>query len=301
MGVEMRSQRMRSSVLTLAAALAITSSTTSFASSSKVIYGEDNRQDLFEATDTMSIQLAQSTAALFKRNRLSAASDGNINLRLFPYANAYNLCSDEKFYSQNSGAFCSGTLVGPDLMLTAGHCIRTQADCASTAFVFGFAVTDASGQAPQVVNPNQVRYCTRIISTQVQNTGHDYAVVQINAPVTDRTPLRINRTGQIATGTSLVMIGHPSGLPTKIAGGATVRNTTRNGYFVANTDSYGGNSGSAVFNAETGLIEGILVRGETDFEVRPGDSCTQSKVCTNQGCRGEDITNISVVSSFIPE
>lgn len=36
----------------------------------------------------------------------------------------------------------------------------------------------------------------------------------------------------------------PAGLPTKIAGGATMRDASPNGYYVANLDTYGGNSGS---------------------------------------------------------
>ncbi|MEK7233144.1 MAG: S46 family peptidase [Elusimicrobiota bacterium] len=35
------------------------------------------------------------------------------------------------------------------------------------------------------------------------------------------------------------------------------------GFFVANLDTYGGNSGSAVFNVETNLVEGILLRSES--------------------------------------
>ena len=59
---------------------------------------------------------------------------------------------------------------------------------------------------------------------------------------------------------------------------------------MANLDTYGGNSGSAVFNAKTGLVEGILVRGEQDY-VQKGD-CRVSNVCPADGCRGEDVTKI---------
>ncbi len=62
----------------------------------------------------------------------------------------------------------------------------------------------------------------------------------------------------------LVVIGRPSGLPTKVADGAQVR-SVNDVFLVANLDTYGGNSGSAVFNAVTGVVEGILVRGDTDY------------------------------------
>ena len=51
----------------------------------------------------------------------------------------------------------------------------------------------------------------------------------------------------------------------KVAGGAKVRSNNNGVYFVANLDTYGGNSGSAVFNLQTREVEGILVRGENDY------------------------------------
>jgi hypothetical protein len=77
-----------------------------------------------------------------------------------------------------------------------------------------------------------------------------------------------------------------------------VRDASKPGFFVANLDTYGGNSGSAVFNAATGLVEGILVRGEQDY-VQKGD-CRVSNVCPADGCRGEDVTKIAAVADKIP-
>jgi hypothetical protein len=57
-----------------------------------------------------------------------------------------------------------------------------------------------------------------------------------------------------------------------------------------------------VFNTTTGLIEGILVRGETDYTYRTGGGqfCRISNRCANDGCRGEDVTKIASAASFIP-
>ena len=61
--------------------------------------------------------------------------------------------------------------------------------------------------------------------------------------------------------------------------------------FTANLDTYGGNSGSPVFNSETHEVEGILVRGDTDFV--PLGKCMVSAVCPTNGCIGEDCTRVS--------
>ncbi len=73
----------------------------------------------------------------------------------------------------------------------------------------------------------------------------------------------------------LYVIGHPSGLPTKVADGAQVC-TQKGTHFSANLDTYGGNSGSAVFNAKTNEVVGILVRGANDYTYDMGRRCTIS-------------------------
>ena len=97
-----------------------------------------------------------------------------------------------------------------------------------------------------------------------------------------------------------MVIGHPVGLPLKISAGASVRDASKVGYFVADLDTFGGNSGSPVFNTATKLIEGILVRGDDDFLASPA-GCTTMATYAQTGGRGEDVTKISVLQSFIPK
>jgi hypothetical protein len=78
------------------------------------------------------------------------------------------------------------------------------------------------------------------------------------------------------------MIGHPVGLPTKIAGGATVRDNSPPTHFLANVDAYGRNSGSPVFDAAGLRVEGLLVRGNPDFVLN--DDCFESFSCADSGC-----------------
>jgi hypothetical protein len=44
-----------------------------------------------------------------------------------------------------------------------------------------------------------------------------------------------------------MMIGSPSGLPVKVDAGGSVRTPQQGNYLLATTDSFGGNSGSAVW------------------------------------------------------
>jgi hypothetical protein len=261
-----------------------------------VIYGSDGRLDLYQLTDDRLKQLADSTVALMKTNSLKV-SGSTVSISGENYGTSMNLCSSEKFREQNTAAFCSGTLIGPDTVLTAGHCIESMSDCQSTSLVFGFAVKVA-GVLPQSVSANEVYRCSQIIKTLRVNNGADFALIKLDRAVTNHRPLAVRASGEVEASASLVVIGHPVGLPTKVTTGGSVRSLSNPDYFVANLDTYGGNSGSAVINLASGLIEGVLVRGEQDFENHNG--CTVSKVCAEGACRGEDVTRISAVRSFIP-
>lgn len=260
----------------------------------KVIYGEDNRKDIYESDSALFRNLAASTVALVSASDVRIVGDV-ARLQGRTLRESMNVCASEPFSNQHSSAFCSGSLVGPDLILTAAHCIRSMTECLRTRFVFDFGI-NFEGRNPQEVAAKDVYSCKEIVGSQLVGTGADWAVIRIDRKVVDRPVLDID-TGDLANGTPLVVIGHPSGLPTKIADGAEVRDFNRNGYFVANLDTYGGNSGSAVFHADTGKIVGVLVRGETDYVFRNG--CRVSNVCTNSGCRGEDVTKISEAAETI--
>lgn len=262
-----------------------------------VIYGEDDRLDLYQVEDPAHLLLAHATVGLVSSRDLN--KNGNAYaLKTKNYGNSYNLCESEPFREQRTGAFCSGFLVAPDIIVTAGHCIRNQPSCESTSFVFDFAIFEDGGATPTSLPEDNVYHCKKVLQSQVHGGGSDFAVVQIDRAVVNRTPVSVRRTGSITPGTDLTVIGHPAGLPTKVAGGASVRSLA-NGYFVANLDTYGGNSGSAVFNSATGVVEGILVRGELDFVYK--DGCRMSNVCKDDECRGEDVTTITETVPWLPQ
>ncbi|CAM9745860.1 unnamed protein product, partial [Chrysoparadoxa australica] len=264
----------------------------------KVIYGDDNRRDVFEVTNPMFLEMARSTAALISTSNLSR-SGTTTKVRGSALGSARNLCDSEPFKEQPAAANCSGFLVAPNILVTAGHCIRNESQCKGYGYVFGFETT-TNGQTEYSVPSENVYNCKTLVKTVLNNWGDkmDYAVVELDRPVTGRRPMPFRKTGKVQTGEELVVIGHPSGLPTKIADGAFVRNNSNEVYFSANLDTYGGNSGSAVFNVQTGEIEGILVRGENDY-VRGSNNCTVSNLCPMDGCRGEDVTRITNVAEIM--
>jgi hypothetical protein len=256
----------------------------------KVIYGTDDRQEANLYPDRLFREKAKSVAGMVSKNRL-APDFRNENLTNFfkkSAKRAFNLCENERFALQNVLPICSGFLAAPDIIVTAGHCIETQRDCENFSWVFDYT------EGTQRLKNEHIYNCKEIIGKKLKSnnfTLKDYAVIRLDRPVTDREPLPIRMRGNPNWGEDLLVIGHPIGLPLKISDNAEVkmgnilgifkpvRNLIRKrDFFMASLDTFVGNSGSPVFNKESGLVEGILVEGAEDFEEDPGLLCNRTLV-----------------------
>lgn len=261
-----------------------------------VIYGEDNRFDFSEITDLSVRELARSTVALISNEHLVYDNVFD-SFHLEKADLGLTMCSQEKYLRQPLYAHCSGSLIAPDVILTAGHCIRDQRLCKDTKFAFDYTLFD-SNVALNSLPAKNVFACAEIIYLSEIKTAADFALVRLDRVVTDRKPLKLSETG-LSYQDQLMMIGHPAGLPTKFTVNGKVRSLMNAAYIVASIDSYSGNSGSSVFNQKTHEIIGVLVRGENDYERQNG--CYVSKKCTEDGCRGEEITRVSEIKKYLPK
>jgi hypothetical protein len=181
-------------------------------------------------------------------------------------------------------------------VVTAGHCVQSESDCSGNKWVFDYLKGDSYFKESAIYS------CQEVIKTVLDgDTKNDYAVIRLDRKVKGRKFFKIRSTGSIQKGTSLVVIGHPSGLPTKIADGSTVRDASDKVYFVADLDTFGGNSGSAVLSVGEKLLEGILVRGDTDYKVVDHPEVGRCRVvnkCEQDACNGEEVTKITAVEGI---
>jgi V8-like Glu-specific endopeptidase len=289
----------------------------------RVIYGDDHRKEVSEATPFQQ-KLAASAATMISENEMTTdpAKPGLVQLnqrslrnwlesqlendkkqeKLFSpkvleaAKNGVTFCDDERFTEQPNPGMCSGFLIAPDLIMTAGHCVDMPAFCSEYRWVFGFQVDSKTNKAGFDIKDEDIYKCKKVVSNTLSGAlGLDYAIVQLDRVVKGREPLEIRNNSKVEINTELVVIGSPSGLPLKVAGGAKVRKNTHPNYFSANLDTFQGNSGSAVFNAETGVVEGILVRGENDFVQNPTKMCIEANKCADNACRGEDVSRLTSI------
>lgn len=279
------------------------------AAKDKVIYGEDDRVSASESDMERFVEWSKSTAVQIENKKLSTSEESEV-VKIAGEAlkdSFIKICEDERFADTITAGNCSGFLVGPDLLVTAGHCMRPsfwspdKKPCDDYQWVFNFNTASANSSTEAVVSKSDVYKCKEVVSSQLSSTSkNDYALVRLDRVVEGREPLKFRNSGQVEEGEPLVVIGHPSGLPTMIAPGANVRTNVSDFFFNANLDTFGGNSGSAVFNADTGEVEGILVRGEKDYEMDATLGCKRVYKCADDACRGEDVTRITVIPELVP-
>jgi V8-like Glu-specific endopeptidase len=253
-------------------------------------------------------KLADATVILTDKIDLTEQPDGSFKLDVSPFCRRHPIsgqplppCSGERFRNQHTGGWCSGFMVGSDVIVTAGHCGETDAKIQNTAYVFGFRVASADDTGTTHFRADQVYFGKELIAHDLSPTG-DFAIVRVERKITapGAVPLQVRKTGSIGLGQNIGVIGYPSGLPVKIAfGDATVVMRDEDPWLTANLDTYGGNSGSAVFNKD-GLVEGILVRGARDYNQDDANGCFKSnQIMDSQG--SEAVTKASVFVEQLPD
>jgi Trypsin-like peptidase domain len=268
----------------------------------KAIYGPNRQKDYFEIQDPDILNAANSVAAVIGEVYLVQSGAGfQISQTCPTLGSKYHLCSKESYFNQQVPSVCTAFVVAPDVIATAGHCVPL---LGSSRIVFGFRNEKNSGQVqiPAVIPASQVYRSGQVLAQKYDPAGADYALVRVDRPMIGHLPLKLHADGDIARGTFVYVLGHPSGLPEKLADGAIVNDVVSNGYFISNLDTFGGNSGSPVFNQASNTVEGILVRGGRDYG--PSGNCNVSFICPvmpdgTKDCRGESATLMSQLSGAL--
>ncbi|MBY0413865.1 MAG: serine protease [Bdellovibrionales bacterium] len=258
----------------------------------RVIYGIDDRQEIYESNDNLMREISLSTAALIKNYNLEQ-NDGVFSVTAKSLEKT-GVCKSERFSKQLTAATCSGFLIAPDKLVTAGHCVSSNLDCKSHVWVFDYENRDSEAES-YTFNNDQIYHCTKVIAHKKdEETLLDYTVLKLDRKVTGRLPLKVRTSGKMSSDALLTVIGHPSGLPKKITVGAEIRNNNSPNYFILNSDTYSKNSGSPVVDQRTGIVEGILTNGDTDYVMTPR-GCSISVIRSQDGGSGERATRITAL------
>lgn len=192
----------------------------------------------------------------------------------------YTIDESVRFTDQPAAGFCTGFLIAPDLLVTAGHCIENEEDMKNAVWVFDYTSDVSYNKSGNyiTVDASNMYYGVELLDTKLTDDGmYDYCVIRLDRK-TGRKPYKFRTGGNILFEDFIAMIGSPSGIPLKVADSARVTNNEYKTWFMTDLDAFQGNSGGPVFNAN-GFIEGILVRGaKGDFEYNQACNCIRQVV-----------------------
>ncbi len=283
-------------------------------SQNKVVYGRDGRSDVRFSKNKVYKKLAKSTAAMIESSSLTLkGSSYELSSSVRSLGSSQRLCKGEAFATQPAAASCSGFLVGKDLLVTAGHCVSgyMQHACKDFKWAFGYNVKSKTSPFDIKIKKSDVYACKEVVAVELSESI-DYAIIRLDRKVTNRKPLKFRTSGSVKVHDPLTVVGYPWGLPGKITSGGSVIYSDHEVFFGGNLDTFQGNSGSAVFNSKTGLVEGILVRGRADKYADYSSSqgqCYRVNTCDQDGSNcveesridGEEVTRITYIAKTIKE
>jgi V8-like Glu-specific endopeptidase len=164
-----------------------------------------------------------------------------------------------RFKDEPVAALGTAFLVGPRLIASAGHVFEGE-DLSRLRIVFDYFMKDADqcNGSLSVYRIKEIKAFDQSDSWFFSNYP-DWALVELTEDVVGRDPLPVERDpGKVFSGNEFYLIGHPSGLPTKVTLGGQIKNVgLLNKRFDHIVDAFAGNSGSPLFDVATDKIIGI--------------------------------------------
>jgi hypothetical protein len=263
-------------------------------SAQAAVFGADNRHAVTETSPAL--QLARSTAIAVLSANFAVNNKGLIDLDTDRLT---NLCSGELMAGEPSLSYsCTGFLVAPDLLATAGHCVyavntpnqtlehETKLACETFSWLFDYQATSSAPAALKNLSPDRLFHCKEIIyARQTERAPFvDYALIRLDRPALGRTPFKIS-SAPVMVGDAVAMVGYPFGTPVKYTDAARVTlNNLKRDSFLTSLDAFEGNSGSPVFNSAHDVV-GILIGGTPSANTYTprGLSCERVNRCTENG------------------
>jgi V8-like Glu-specific endopeptidase len=231
------------------------------------VFGVDNRS---EARDAVVFKdMVRATAVMIHKSKIKGNKvySETLRTRLSRQFGVSTFHENVKFLDQPTCATCTGFLIAPDILVTAGHCIEKMEDAEDYVWIFDFTIDKNynSFGGYFTIDPNEIYEVKEVMGAYFQSvsTYTDYSFLRLNKK-SDRPPYQFRTSGKIASYTNVFTIGSPTGLPLKLADDAWVVSNSYEKWFRNSIDGFPGNSGGPVFN-EYGLIEGIHVRGAVEL------------------------------------
>lgn len=267
-----------------------------------VINDDDDRVDYYDISEVKGkiLENAMSVVAIVEKSKINLKTSDfkdpktlNERLKSSPRY-GYPLCPKERFGGQISTSVCSGFVVRENQVITAGHCVSGSP---TDKFYYKDLVVIRGFKNEKRDQKSYELEIFEVVGFKKSfDQSLDWGILELKDPVPNFQSPEVRSQGRISNNQNIYILGHPTGLPLKLADNAVVK-WQRNDTFLTDLDAFQGNSGSPVFNSGDHKVEGILVSGKQDFAVRmqQNGKCLQSIVCRRAQCGKEKVLRITEV------
>ncbi len=269
---------------------------------------QDDRVEASLSTDSIIRTTNFAVATMIADYAIKKSWIGRLTISGNSLKSLYNTCQGERFAEQLAVGTCSGVLIAPQTLLTAGHCVNSQFDCDANRWVFNFDTTDPTAMKIET-SAKSIFRCKRVVATHytqyAQEENPDYAVIELDRPAIGITPVKISKMSideLFDSQPRLFSITATSGQPKKLSENIYIPNSVEvsiqekvgvraiwdisamkkwayvvDKFFTTTSFSHG-SSGGPIFDAFTGDLVGIIVGvGSQPFTSTEGaHSCSRS-------------------------
>ena len=184
-----------------------------------VIYGEDNRFDFDDEASSDYGKYAKSVAAMIPSKSLNQATLGlDYVLDFKPLRLSIKQYTPEIPYGeQPATAVCTGFLVRDRVLATAGHCAKLRNSCENFRWVFDYRSDLLESERIPMVRAHNVYSCKKIIHQELSRKNNiDFALIELDRPVIGRPSFTLHDGEDLPESNTLMMLGHPLGVPLKV-------------------------------------------------------------------------------------
>jgi V8-like Glu-specific endopeptidase len=246
------------------------------------IFYNDDRLDFHQISDEKIRDISRSIPALIQKSKLKQAATG-YQISTKTLHQGYKFCSDANFAHEYQLANCSASLIAPDLILTAAHCLDKdpKSDYHPSKYVIVFDYKKTSLENKDFLPKEDVYEIENEMPFFIFNWDSmlDVAILKLKRKVTNRRPLKINLNHNYSKSTPLFILGYPLGVSQKLTADSNIiSNDAVANSFRHHLDTFSVNSGSAVFDASTNEIIGVHVRGTVGNYQKYGRECNDWRI-----------------------
>ncbi|GEM_PF-3293400 len=246
------------------------------------LYEQDDRKDLYEINNPELQKIASAMAYQIEFVELKGWTFNRFWTLVMEPFQARRICPDERYKEQLSmRTNCSGILVSPKHLLTAGNCI-TEHYCSNDLYYWMFNYDLKEDKPFNIKHRNTNFYkCEKIVKRYYDpNNAISYTLLELKKEVKGVEPVKLRQSGDLSPGEELIVLGHPQGLPLKIADNIQTydQNDT---HFLLNSDIAGSTRGAAIINAKSYELEGIMIHGTPNYAEVGANSCKNMPVYEN--------------------